>query len=200
MYKNIKIKRMEEEESNPPEILDDSWIKEFKETDELYEQYYLDDLDFVKIYFVYVDSSLNIENIQDETFFFIEKNKMKKEELMSIIKNNNINRGKKYGILNILKYNVEINPLDIPSYISNNANCVDDAIKYNFLHDLKKIDDIEFQKTIPIFQDLNNLIILFLEKHKSQNKTKKRNDGMHTKTRKRVLSSPATTDTHSITP
>ena len=77
---------MEEEESSINEILDDSWIKEFKETDELYEHYYLDDLDFVKIYFVYIDASLNIENIQDETFFFIDKNKIKKEELISIIK------------------------------------------------------------------------------------------------------------------
>jgi hypothetical protein len=173
---------MEEEESSINEILDDSWIKEFKETDELYEQYYLDDLDFVKIYFVYIDASLNIENIQDETFFFIDKNKIKKEELISIIKNNNIKRGKKYGIFNILKYNVSIGPLDIPCYLKGVGGGDN-----KFLCDLKKIDDVEFDQTIPIFQDLNNLIILYLEKHKSQNKTRKMNDVVHTKTRKRTI-------------
>ena len=57
----------------------------------------------------------------------------------------------------------------------------------NFLCDLKKIDDVDFDQTIPIFQDLNNLIILYLEKHKSQNKTRKMNDVVHTKTKKRTI-------------
>ena len=60
-----------------------------------------------------------------------------------------------------MKYNIDIEPSDVGHYIKNN---VEQDETYHFLKSVKNIDAIPLNKSISMFQDLNNIIIIFYEK------------------------------------
>ena len=66
-----------------------------------------------------------------------------------------------YTVLSILKYNIDIEPADVAYYIKNN---VEKDETYDFLKSVKNIDAIPLNKSISMFQDLNDIIIIFYEK------------------------------------
>ena len=66
----------------------------------------------------------------------------------------------------MLKYNFSVEPDEIKS-----MNTYDFSSEY--LQELKKIDDIKFEKTITMFQDLNELTLFFSKYMKNHNKTQK---------------------------
>ena len=111
------------------------------------------------LFFIYIDSGKNIIKIKKEKLH-INNNLLKKEELLDIIKNNN--NDSKYKIFSLLKYNFDINI----------ENIDDDYKEKLFFTNLKKINDIYWNKTIRKFQELNSLYLLF--KHNSNNNTKKK--------------------------
>ena len=55
---------------------DDSWIKEFEKKEELYQDFYADDIFFTKLHFVYVDRENAIEKITEENFLMSVKNQI----------------------------------------------------------------------------------------------------------------------------
>ena len=54
-------------------------------------------------------------------------------------------------------------PLDVKNFLKTN----DPVNDYSFLVPINNIDAIPFDKTISMFQDLNNLFIIFFEKDKT---------------------------------
>jgi len=151
------------------EVLDESWIKEFEETDKLYEKYYLDDLYNVKINFVYVDALKNIIKVKEETYLMKKLNWILKEELTGILKKNSEYNNEKYTIQSILKYNIDIEPNDIYNFLKKNLN-------RNFLSTVNHIDDVFFHKSISLFQDMNALYFIFVIKdNEKRNQTKRIN-------------------------
>jgi len=66
----------------------------------------------------------------------------------------------KYSVLSILKFNLNIEPLHLKTFLrSKNAN-----IGGLFLQSVKNIDTIKFEKSISMFHDINELFIIFHEK------------------------------------
>jgi len=139
------------------EKLDDAWLIEFEENEKLYEDFYKDDLCYVQLNFVYINRENNIEKIREETFLMSQPNYILKEELIEILKKNMDDNQIHYSLLSILKYNVTIEPSDIQHSITNKS----------YLTVVENIDTIFFDKTISMFQDLNDIIFLFYEKSSS---------------------------------
>jgi hypothetical protein len=154
--------------------LDETWINEFEKSDKLYQEFYKDDIYYLTVYFIYVNKNENIEKIKEEIFFMNKPNIISRDEIIGILKRNTFINNIKYSLLSILKYNILLEPLDICNLLSLNNFDTDSE----YLSIIKNIDDIYFEKTINMFQDLNNLFIIYYEKDydnlsKKLNSTKK---------------------------
>lgn len=141
------------------EELNDDWIKEFEGIDKEYEDLYNSDVFFVPLHFVYINKQNNIEYITEHKFFMSCPNYISRDELLGLIKRNYIKSDIKYILLSILKYNFTLPCNSVQKYI-NSVEYMDNE----FLVPIKNIDTIKFEKTIPIFQDLNDLLFIFYEK------------------------------------
>jgi len=155
------------------EVLDEEWINEFDKTDKLFQDFYLDDIYYTEIHFVYINTSNDIEKIKEEHFLLSTPNYISREEILGLLKRNKNVNNKKYSILSILKCNISLKPEDIKNFLksSNLTDYLD-----NFLVPIKNIDAITFEKTINMFQDLNDLLFIFYEK--SDEELKKQSNNM----------------------
>lgn len=144
--------------------LNDDWIINFEETDKLYKDFYKDNLDYVNIDFIYINDEDEIEKIKQETFLLSQQNAITRDELIGLLKRNSIDNDKRYSLLSILKYNIILEADDIKNFL-----LTPDLASYNerFLTINKHIDTIFFEKTITMFQDLNNVYFIFYEKTKN---------------------------------
>ena len=136
--------------------LNDDWIKKFKQTDKLYQDFYTDDVYYINTRYVYVNKSNEIEHIKQDSVLMSSKNYISREELIGMLKRNS----KDFSIMSILKYNITLDVEDVHHFMNNNS-----TNKYDhFLTNVKNIDSVIFEKTINMFQDLNELVFVFHEK------------------------------------
>lgn len=163
--------------------LDNEWIENY-ETQELdYNDFYKDDVKYIKTYSLHINRSLILENINEENFILETNNVLKKHELISIInKYKNDKKEKKVKLLSILKYNINLDSDNVFEYLKQETE------NNLFLESVKDIDNINFDPSISMFEDLNSLFFIFVETnnieksqtkriflHSNQKKTKKRN-------------------------
>jgi hypothetical protein len=141
--------------------LDDSWIRDFEQSDEPYREFYKEDIFYLNINVIYVNKLNNIEKINKEIFIMKDKNIVSREEIIGLIKRNSIANGNHYSLLSISKYNITLNPEDVYFFLETN----DIQYSNQFFTILKHIDAIIFEKTITMFQDLNTLFMIFYEKN-----------------------------------
>jgi hypothetical protein len=137
--------------------LDDEWINEFEKTDKLYQDFYKDDLYYVNLRVIYINRKNEIDKIKHDSLLLLNKNIISEEEILGILKKNSIDNERKYILLSILRYNIILEPDDVKNYLLNKEN-------QNYLSVIKNIDDIKFQKSIAMFHDLNDIILIFYEK------------------------------------
>ena len=143
--------------------LNDDWINNFDKTDNLYKDFYKDNLYYINIDFIYINKKNEIEKIKQESLLLTEQNYITRDELIGILKRNSIENSIKYSLMSILKYNITLEPDDINNFLlSDNTSYYNDK----FLIINNQIDTIKFEKTINMFQDLNNLFIIFYENTK----------------------------------
>ena len=141
--------------------IDNSWIEEFDELDKEYAQYYTEDLLYIHLRCVYINSLNEIEQIKEAPVQLISPNHISRDELIGILKRNMQLSHKKYTVLSMLKYNIDIEPQNIKHLVVDVDNSSDIG---QYLSQVSNIDSITFNKSIPIFHPLNELIILFYEK------------------------------------
>jgi len=137
--------------------LNDDWINNFEKTDKLYQDFYKDDLYYTNLKMIYVNRSNEIEKIKQESFLMTVPNYISREDILEILKRNSIDNERRYTLLSILKYNIMLENEDIKDFLTNKIN-------NNYLHVVKNIDAIRFEKTINMLHDLNDLILIFYEK------------------------------------
>jgi hypothetical protein len=163
--------------------LDTRWIQEFESIDYNYKQFYNEVVGDIKICSIYVDKNNNIENIKQETLELSRENLITKEEIIKIIKQNSISQKKRYTLLSVLKYNIDLEASNVIHYLKQKHSNTD-----SYLTLVKNIDDIPLNSTINMMQDLNTIFILFYEKYMTNNNTtKKVYINNHTKTKKKQL-------------
>lgn len=150
--------------------LDDDWINKFENTDKLYQEFYKDDLYYVNLRAIYVNRENEIDKIRNESFLMSKPNQITQEEIIQILKKNSIDNDKRYTLLSILKYNINLEPDNVKEYLL-------EKINPDYLFCIKNIDVVNFDKTINMFQDLNDLIVIYYEKSfvksNANNSTKK---------------------------
>jgi hypothetical protein len=141
------------------EDLDFTWLQEFENIDKDYKNYYSEELQFIKIHSIYVDKDNSIEKVKEEKVLLKSPGILQKEELLGIIKHNSFSNEFKYSLLSILKFNIHILPENLNTYLrSKNEN-----IGSLFLQSIKNIDSIRFEKSISLFHDINEIIIIFYQ-------------------------------------
>jgi hypothetical protein len=138
--------------------LDTKWIEEFENIDDNYKEFYREDVTYIRLNYVYVNKDNDIEKMKEETILLKEANYISREELIEILKKNHKIMDKKYNVLSILKCNIDIEPTDVQDFLKNKYD------EDKFITVVKNIDTIPLEKTISMFHDLNEIIVLFYEK------------------------------------
>jgi hypothetical protein len=151
------------------EELDNSWIQEFEILDSQYKNFYKEDNHFIKIRFVYINNDLVIEKIKEEEIKLNTVNFLSREEMISLIKHNNIDNRKKYSLFSILKYNIDLEPSSLKTFIKTKTT---NLSNFCFLSSIRNIDTIHFEPTIYMFQELNELLFLFWQPTENTNSHK----------------------------
>lgn len=137
--------------------LDDEWINSFESTDKLYKDFYKDNLYYVNLRVIYINRENEIDKLKQESFLMSKPNHINHDEILEMLKKNSIDNDKKYRLLSILKYNIILEPEDVKLYL-NEKNTQE------YLSVIKNIDSVVFDKSISMFHDLNDLILIFYEK------------------------------------
>lgn len=145
---------------NEIEDLDTLWIEEFEHIDNEYKSYYTEELSFINVHYIYVNAQNDIEKIKEEKIIFKQPGILQKEELVNIIKHNLVSNEIKYSLLSILKFNINLEPNNLKTFLKSKDVNVGDT----FLQSVKNIDTIKFDKTISMFQDINDIFIIFHQK------------------------------------
>lgn len=136
-----------------------SWVTQFEITDQHYKDFYAEDISFVKFTAIYIDNSSNIIRTVQDTIFLSIPNILGRDELMHIIKSYSILDHTKYSVLGILKYNITLSPHNLKSFLYHKSSTL--QLGEEYLTIVHKIDTIMFDKTINIFQDINDIVIVF---------------------------------------
>lgn len=155
---------MENDDISITDELDCSWINEFEKNEIEYASFYKEQIEALKINYIYVDKDNVIDNIHQESII-IENGKLDREKIIEIIKKNKKKNNIDYKLISILKYNITLEPEHIKNYINDDLN--DD-----FLSKVDILQDIHFKDSINLFQDLNCLYIVFCDKRTRENKNK----------------------------
>ena len=163
----------------------DDILTEINDEQKMYSGFYVEKNNYVNVYYIYVDTNNNITYAKKDTEELI-NGMLKKEKLIMLLKNNMLIKGKKCGLMSIIKYNININNNELTHFLK-------DEEKYNFLTYGTKIDDMYWEDTILSLQELNGLFIVYKEspKQNKRRKTKKKKLKIRKKlknkyTRKRV--------------
>ena len=156
--------------------LDNNWIKEFELQDKNYESFYKEDINYINFNFIYVNKNNDIEKIKEEKIFMKTPNYISREEIIGILKKNNSLDNKKYIVLSIVKYNIDLEPSDVSFFLKPNKNPDPD-----FLTNIQNIDAIPLVKSISMFQDLNDIFIIFSESIEKKGKSNNRRSKNSTK-------------------
>jgi len=143
------------------DYLDTLWIQEFEKIDKDYKYFYAENIQSLKIHFIYVDKCKNIVNIKKE-IFFLKNNTISKNDIIELLKKSD----HKYFLSFILLFNINIEHNNIKSFISHTKDYTS-----SFLKNIRHISNICLAKSCNIFQDLNDLLFIFYEK--THNTTKK---------------------------
>ena len=137
--------------------LDNEWLEQLETDNKKYKDFYTEEVEKIEINYVYVDTNSNITNIKKQDFFLT--NGILKNDLIYLIKGNQIDNKKQYELLSLLQYNIDIQPDEIFSYLR-------DTDENNFLKTLTNISDIKWNDTVMLFYDMNSLFILYYRKKK----------------------------------
>lgn len=158
-------------DDNEIETLDSSWIDEFEKEDNLYKNFYLEDLYYINFHFIYLDEYDNIYKTRKNKYFLTNNNYVSREELFKIIiQNKQFNtETDNYKLLYLFKYNFTIEPSYIPYFLKNDIKKED-----SYLFNINSIEDVHFNKTIGMFHNLNSITIIYKKSNiNNNNKTKK---------------------------
>ena len=153
-------------DNNDIEIIDTNWINEFEKEENDYLSYYNENINYLKVFYIYINTESEIHKIKEEKIHLLVENCLTKNELIKLIKDNVNLDNIKYSLLLLLKYNVLLKPNELKYFLKTNSNNNNSS---NYLNSIINIEDIHFEKTITMFHDINSLFIVLYQKHHINN-------------------------------
>lgn len=162
------------------DILDTSWIDQFEKEEMYYSMFYPEDIKELRVSIMYINNNKEIEKISEKLITLKNKNQIQKEELLTLIKQNEKIDNIKYKLLSILVYNLTLSNDELKDFLR-------DDTKYSFITNLKHINTYRLDATINCLHEINNLFIIFNEEEtRTHANTKRINFNLiHSKTRKK---------------
>lgn len=162
------------------EELDTEWIEKYDEN----EKKFITNTDVnevpvkqLNIYALYINKRNELEKIK-VTDIQLER-VLKKDKLLTLIKEKSQDENIRYKLIGLLKYNIELKHDELYEFISKKCNP-------SYLESITNIDDINFNNGLEIFEDMHSLFFIYLEKTKF-NITRKKIQQATSKTRKNNL-------------
>jgi hypothetical protein len=159
------------------------------EEDNDYVEYYLEDNYFIHVQCVYVNASTReIQQVKSDLIWMDTPNHISHEEIVQVMKNNYLENGQRYYLMSLLLYQVLLDPSEIKLFLSSPEF---EAYKCaSFFRPLYTLDPIPLAKTISMFQNMNELIVVLMEEKPAIHRR-------HAETRKiiHLRSSPLSTAT-----
>ena len=149
------------------EVFDESWIEEFEQEDKEYDMFNEEENDSIRVNILYVNKRNELERVNEKNIKLSTPNKIKKEELIRLIKENEKQDKIKYKLISLLVYNLTLKHDELKNFLRNDES-------FNFMTSLRNIDDYGIDSTINCLQDVNTIFILFNEDEKKPGKHTKR--------------------------
>ena len=150
------------------EDLDVSWSDEFLEKQKKYELFNEQPIDTIKVNMMYLNTNSEIECVRACDICLDTSNKLSKEELLGLVKQNAVINNETYKLLSFVVYNINVTHDNVKEFVNS------DMPNSEFFKPYTIIDDIKLKPTVQILQDLNTLFIMFKKKEgRSNNHTKR---------------------------
>jgi len=150
---------------------DDDWIKNFENSENKYNIFYKNKQKNISFFYLYVNENNILEHIKKEVVLLDNDSEVKRNKLIGIIKNNEIEKMKKYRLKSILKYNITLEPENINKFLKNQEDNV------NYLNSIKYLHDLKIENSIKLLEDINSVYLIYKENNKkiknTNNSTKK---------------------------
>ena len=163
--------------------LDNSWIEEYELKEKDFEKFYKEPVETVEIIFLYINKQGELEKIKKTHFLLETDNKIDRDELISIIKENIVDNKIKYSLLSILQHNIHLDPNDLGKYLTKDDT--EETLKENeYLQVISDISDLHFKDSITLFRDLDSVFIIFYETTKKLKKSLTKKIYLSSKNRK----------------
>ena len=153
-------------EEEPP--LDTSWIDNLKNAESVYNDFYKESVQSITVFLLYVNKENELEHIHTDKCLLSEDGVIKRDIILSFIKQYQLLFTVHYKLLSLLKYNINLEPIDIDEFIEEDTL----MSEKRFLSSEKYLNDIHFEESIQMFQDMNALFFIFYEE-KDKDKTTK---------------------------
>lgn len=124
------------------------------------------------MFFLYVNLDDELETVNSSMYILDVNSRIPKNSLVNVIKEHREKHGKKYRLINLIKYNVTLDPEDVIHMLS-----VDNDEGDAFVTHESYNRDIHFAETVCILQNLNSLYFVFREtpakSHRARAQTRK---------------------------
>lgn len=140
---------------------DSEWIKEYEEKENEYKKFYNEEVNIIDAIFIYINQDNEIYNVKNFKEY-IANSQINYERIIEIIKNYQNNIDIKHKLMALLNYKIDIDSENIKQLFNYNINP-------GTLYSIKNINNIKFDKTINLLQDLNSIIFIFKVKNTEKN-------------------------------
>jgi hypothetical protein len=160
--KNVFEKNEVNEDEEDSEF---NWISVHSQLNQLNCKIFREPMKNIKINYVYINTEMNIKNIINESYE-LQNNIISNVELLFLIEKNRKIGLFKYKIMDILLYNIIIEPENIQKYIKTDNGCNVDK-DMNYLMVLSLFNEIRVEPSINIFHSINSLYFIYIESKNS---------------------------------
>lgn len=136
--------------------LDISWIDEQSKLHNIEQNYCREPMESISIHFIYINLEKNIEKVSSDTIDIF-NNTITKERILQLIQHNKSIHHSRYRLLDILVYNVDLEPNHIQEFVYG------DLDNNRFFKVFSIVEDIVISPSIFIFHSLNSIYFVFQE-------------------------------------
>jgi hypothetical protein len=137
------------------------WINDFEKKENDYKQFYKENVNIIDVIFLYINNNSEIYNVKNFKEFII-NSQINYERIIELIKKYQKNMNVNHKLMTLLNYKIDIDAENIKELFNYDINP-------GTLYSIKNINNIYFDKTINLLQDVNSIIFIFKENNRDKN-------------------------------